>query len=78
MTSRLVVRLDGDGHWTYFSVKDDRDKGKIVDFVLRRGSSNLAGVREELCGWARDLRAMPAAAPVRPSRGRPRWPSHYP
>ena len=64
---KLVVRLDRDGHWTYFSVRDDRDNGTIVDFVLRRGTSSLAGVREELRGWAGDLRAMPVAAPVRPS-----------
>jgi hypothetical protein len=62
---KIVVRLDRDGHWTYFSVRDDRDNGTIVDFVLQRGTSNLAGVREDLRGWAGDLRAMPPPALVR-------------
>jgi hypothetical protein len=65
---KLVVRLDRDGHWTYFSVRDGRDSGTIVDFVLRRGASNLAGVREELRGWAGDPRSIEAPVPVRPSR----------
>ncbi len=65
---KIVVRLDRDGHWTYFSVRHDRDNGTIIDFVLRRGTSNLAGVREELRGWAGDLRSMEAPAPIRPSR----------
>src|SRR5258708_22332251 len=33
---KIVVRKDKDGHWTYFSVRDDRDHGTIVDFVQRR------------------------------------------
>jgi hypothetical protein len=65
---KIVVRLDSDGHWTYFSVRDDRDNGTIVDFALRRGPSNLAGVREELRGWAGGPRFMETPAPIRPSR----------
>jgi hypothetical protein len=64
---KIVVRLDRDGHWTYFSVRNDRDNGTIVDFVLRRRASNLAGVREELRAWAGDLRTMFPPARVRPS-----------
>src|ERR1019366_9851110 len=26
---KIVVRKDRDGHWTYFSVRDDRDHGTI-------------------------------------------------
>jgi hypothetical protein len=53
---KIVVRLDRDGHWTYFSVRDDRDNGTIVDFVLRRGAPSIAAVREELRSWAGELR----------------------
>ena len=56
---KIVLRLDHDGHWTNFSVRDERDNGTIIDFVLRRGTSGLAGVREELRDWAGDLRATP-------------------
>ncbi|MEO5767718.1 MAG: hypothetical protein ABIS92_05150, partial [Polyangia bacterium] len=57
MDDKIVVRLDRDGHWPYFSVRDDRDNGTIIDFVLRRGATTIAHVREELRGWAGDLRA---------------------
>ena len=36
---KIVVRKDKDGHWTYFSVRDDRDHGTIIDFVQRRRSA---------------------------------------
>jgi len=62
---KIVVRLDRDGHWTYFSVRDDRDNGTIIDFALRRGASSLLDVREELRGWSGDLRSPSAPTPVR-------------
>lgn len=34
---KIVIRVEGDGHWTYFSVRDARDNGTIIDF-LQRGS----------------------------------------
>jgi hypothetical protein len=49
---KIIVRPNPDGHWTYFSVRDDRDNGTIVDFVLsrmRRGSFGRA--RQELRQW---------------------------
>jgi hypothetical protein len=61
---KIVVRLDSDGHWTYFSIRDDRDNGTIIDFALRKGASNLAQVREELRGWSGELRARWAPPPV--------------
>jgi hypothetical protein len=46
---KVVVRLDQDGHWTYFSVRDDRDNGTVIDFVLHRTpSGSLGHVRKEL------------------------------
>ena len=52
---KLVVRLDRDGHWTYFSVRDDRDNGTIVDFVLRREPAVLPEfARSSAVGPARD------------------------
>ena len=68
---KVVVRLDLDGHWTYFSIRDDCDNGTIIDFVLRRGASTMAHVREELLGWAGDLRVIAAVVPVRLSATRP-------
>jgi len=48
---KLVVRRSDDGHWTYFSVRDGRDNGTIVDFVQRRAARSLGDVRQELRQW---------------------------
>jgi hypothetical protein len=60
---KIVARLDRDGHWTYFSVRDDRDNGTIVDFVLRRGAGTISSVRDELRAWIGEVRP-PTAAPL--------------
>ena len=38
---KIVIRRDDDGHWIYFSVRDNFDHGTVIDFVQRRGSRNL-------------------------------------
>jgi hypothetical protein len=48
---KIIIRRDRDGHWTYFSVRDDRDNGTVVDFVQRRGQPSLGAVRKELRLW---------------------------
>ena len=59
---KIVVRKDRDGHWTYFSVRDDRDHGTIIDFVQRRGRHpSLGSVREELRSWLGTPRPLPEA-----------------
>ena len=60
---KIVLRLDGDGHWTYFSVRDERDNGTIVDFLQRRGCLTLGAVRREVRAWSGTERL--AAAPWR-------------
>ena len=61
---KIVVRRDDDGHWTYFSVRDDRDHGTIVDFVGRRGRhASLGEVRQELRQWLGSSRPVPDYAP---------------
>ncbi len=70
---KIVVRKDGDGHWTYFSVRDDRDHGTIVDFVQRRGrDASLGSVRQELRQWLGTSRPAPDYEPAsaRPPRDR--------
>jgi hypothetical protein len=49
---KIIVRRNPDRHWTYFSVRDDRDNGTIVDFVKTRARhSSLGHVRQELRQW---------------------------
>jgi hypothetical protein len=58
---KVVIKRDTDGHYVYFSVRDDRDNGSIIDFVQNRHRMTLGTVREELRPW---VRQSPAAVPV--------------
>jgi len=61
---KIVVRKDKDGHWTYFSVRDGRDHGTIVDFVQQRGGHRSLGeVRQELRQWLGIERPVPEWIP---------------
>ena len=56
---KIVVATDTDGHGVYFSVRDDADKGKIIDFVQNRRNLSLTEVRKELRSWLnQDSRAV--------------------
>jgi hypothetical protein len=48
----IVARREADQHWTYFSVRDPRDNGTIVDFVQRRDRATLGAARKELRKWS--------------------------
>lgn len=48
---KIVIVRNHNGHWTYFSVGDDRDNGSIVDFVQNRKGCSLGHVRKELRPW---------------------------
>ena len=63
---KIIIRRDRDGHWTYFSVRDDRDNGTVVDFLQRRCALTLAGVRKELRSWLREDRSRPGFLNYRP------------
>ncbi len=47
----VVARDEGDRHWIYFSIRDSRDHGTIVDFVQRRDRVDVAGACRELRPW---------------------------
>jgi hypothetical protein len=48
---KIVVKRNGNGHYVFFSVRDDRDHGTIIDFLQRRKNLNLGGVRQILRPW---------------------------
>ena len=48
---KIIVKRDHDGHFVYFSVRDENDNGSIIDFVQRRKAYNLGQVRQELRPW---------------------------
>ena len=33
---KIVVKRNGNGHYVFFSVRDDRDNGTVVDLLQRR------------------------------------------
>lgn len=47
----IVARSEGSGDWIYFSVRDDRDNGTIIDFLQNRSRINLGQVRKRLREW---------------------------
>jgi hypothetical protein len=48
----IIARSGADQHWTYFSVRDDRDNGTILDFVAHRHPAMTLGkIRQELRRW---------------------------
>lgn len=49
----VVAKNESDGHWVYFSVRNERDNGSIIDFVQARRGHNLGEVRKALREWAR-------------------------
>lgn len=48
---KIVIARAPSGHWVYFSVRDDRDNGSIIDFVQHRQRVDLGVVRQELRPW---------------------------
>jgi hypothetical protein len=48
---KVIIKRDGDGHYVYFSVRDERDNGSIIDFIQHRKGLNLGAVRKELRPW---------------------------
>jgi len=48
---KVIIKRGMDGHYMYFSVRDDRDNGTIIDFVQFRQGLSLGAVRKELRPW---------------------------
>jgi len=45
---KVIIKRSMEGHFVYFSVRDDRDNGSIIDFVQNRQRLSLGAVRKEL------------------------------
>jgi hypothetical protein len=48
---KIVIKRGADGHYVYFSVRDDADNGTVIDFAQRRKHLNLGQLRKELRPW---------------------------
>jgi len=49
---KIIVSRKQEGHFTYWSPRDYKDKGTIIDLVQRRKGLKLGGVRKEVRTWA--------------------------
>lgn len=48
---KIVIKRNTNGHYVYFSVRNDADNGTIIDFVQHRKNLSLGRVRQELRPW---------------------------
>jgi hypothetical protein len=48
---KIIISRKPDGHYTYFSVRDDRDHGTIIDFLSHRQGLNLGQIRKVVRAW---------------------------
>ena len=48
---KISIRMDQDGHYVYYSFRDETDHGTIIDFVARRQNPNLGEIRKILRSW---------------------------
>lgn len=69
---KVIVKRDHDQHYVYFSVRDERDNGSIIDFLQKRGGGSLGAVRQLLRPWigkaASDVPLFPALVPTTKDR----------
>ena len=48
---KIVVKRNGNGHYVFFSVRDDRDNGTVIDLLQRRQNLSLGAARQILRPW---------------------------
>jgi hypothetical protein len=48
---KIVVKRNRNGHYVFFSVRDDSDNGTLIDFLQRRRNLSLGAVRQILRPW---------------------------
>jgi hypothetical protein len=59
-SDKIIIKRDADGHYVYFSVRDDSDHGTIIDFVQKRLRLSLGAIRKTLRPWVgRQATALP-------------------
>jgi hypothetical protein len=48
---KIIIKRNSNGHYVFFSVRDDADNGTIIDFIQKRQHLSLGGVRQALRPW---------------------------
>jgi hypothetical protein len=75
---KIVVKRNPNGHYVFFSLRDDHDNGTIIDFLQRRQNPNLGSVRQTLRPWIGRPASVPQFPELEPaSRDRLRVEGQY-
>jgi hypothetical protein len=56
---KIIITRQPDGHYVYFSVRDDGDNGTIIDFLQKRRLMTLGNVRKALRPWICEVAERP-------------------
>jgi len=64
---KIVVKRNGNGHYVFFSLRDDDDHGTVIDFVQRRRHLSLGTVRQALRPWIGGASTAPQLPPLEPA-----------
>jgi hypothetical protein len=64
---KIVVKRNGNGHYVFFSVRDDHDHGTVIDFLQRRQNLSLGAVRQILRPWIGRAATSPQFAKLEPA-----------
>jgi len=58
----IISRSPADAHWCFFSPRDSRDNGDIIQFLQNRRNLNIGFCRMELRPWVEGTAVMPSDA----------------
>ena len=50
---KIIISRKPDGHYTYWSPRDESDRGTVIDFLQRRKGLTLGAVRKEMRTWSK-------------------------
>ena len=64
---KIVVKRNRNGHYVFFSVRDDSDNGTLIDFLQRRQNLSLGAVRQILRPWIGRSTATPQFPELEPT-----------
>jgi len=65
---KIVVKRNSNGHYVFFSLRDDGDNGTLIDFLQRRQPLSLGAVRQILRPWIGRSATSPQFPDLRPTR----------
>jgi hypothetical protein len=69
---KIIISRKPDGHYTYWSVRNDKDRGTVIDFISNRTGRSLGQIRKELREWMGTTAAALPTYPALPTTSKDR------